>query len=106
MFDPASNMASASIAVGPVNEAAAFIPFVLAKKRYLVAPIQSVHSGRNVYIVGNQQSLAGFKFENEALMPTTVVIVRQQANHPAAAFHLERRSLLADRLVKLGIGWL
>jgi len=75
MFYPTCNVVSTSIAVSPVDEATAFIPLILAKKQDSVAPIQTIDTGRNINVVGHQQGLSGFEFENESLVPTTVIVI-------------------------------
>lgn len=75
MFYPACNVVSTSIAVSPVDEATAFIPLILAKERHFVAPIQTANTGRNINVVGHQQGLSGFEFENKSLVPTAVIVV-------------------------------
>lgn len=77
MFYPTGNVISTSIAVSPVDEATAFIPLILAKKQHFVAPIQAIDPGRNVDVVGHKQGLSGFEFENEPLVPTAVIVIRE-----------------------------
>ncbi len=75
MFCPTCDVVSTSIAVSPVDEATAFVPLVLAKERHSVAPIQTINTGRNINVVGHQQGLSGFEFENKSLVPAAVIVI-------------------------------
>lgn len=103
MFYPTCDVVSTSITVSPVDQATAFIPLVLAKERHSVAAIQTINTGRHVNVVGHQQGLSGFEFQNKSLVPAAAVVVSKQASHPAASLDLERRLALTYRPVKLRV---
>jgi len=54
VFQPATYVAVARIAVGPVDDAPSWVPFILTMKLYRVSRFYTVYSWRQVNVVGDQ----------------------------------------------------
>ena len=78
MLDP-TGIASApvGIAVGPVQNASGFVPFVLAANPRAVIGLDR-HPGGEIDVVGDEQRSSVFKGEDEALMAAALVVIRQE----------------------------
>ena len=99
MLQPARYVAASGVSVCPVDDAAFGVPFILTRERYSVAVIQGWDAGRDVDVVGDQQGLTGCQLEDEALMATAVVVVREHASdHPVTA-DLNATLLGSERIV-------
>lgn len=81
-------MASTGIVVGPVDDPAFGVPFILAVELHRVSCLQRRDSWSEVDVVCDQQGLSGLEFEDEPLMPAPVVVVRQQLDHLALTLDL------------------
>lgn len=76
------------VMVRPVDDAAFFIPDILAVKADAVAYVKSVDSRGDVDVVCHQQCLSRRELKDESLMSLSVQIVRENANHRALSFDL------------------
>ena len=78
MAYPAAVFVAERVVVGPVDQAAAIIPFIDAAKADAVAEADR-HAARHVEVVRNQQRLPARHLHDETLVPGAVVIVGNQA---------------------------
>ena len=69
VFQPTCDMPAIRVVVGPVNDTALRVPFVLAKKFYRVPCSQGIDSRSQVNVMTDQNCLAGVELQNEPLMP-------------------------------------
>ena len=74
--------------VRPMDDAAFFVPDILAVEADRVAHLKAVDSRGDVDIVRHQQGLSGRKLNDESLVSRPVQIVWQNANHCALGFNL------------------
>ena len=81
-------MAATGITVRPMNDASFFVPLEFAIERNGISLAEGKKSGGEVNVVGNKQSLAGLKLQEKALMPASMVVVRQDLDDDAASFRL------------------
>jgi hypothetical protein len=76
VFDPSRCVMPIWVAMCPVNRSALFVPLIFAEKSYFVANVERDNPRCQVNIVGNQDCLARFEFNDKSLVSTPVVIVR------------------------------
>lgn len=81
-------MTSLRIPMRPVNDAALFATFELAVKRHGVPGSEGRYPGRKIDVVRYEQGPARIDFQNESLMATAVVVVRQNTQHLAGPLNL------------------
>jgi hypothetical protein len=98
VFDPAIGMAALWVAVRPMDNAPLFVPLVFAAKLNRVARIQGHHAAGQIDIVRHQQFLPGVQFDDEFLVPNSIVIVRQNADYASCILNLDIPSMLRERL--------
>ena len=96
VFDPARRVTFAWVAVCPVNHAAFGVPFILAAERHQVAFAKPDNSRCQIDVVRDEQRLARGKRHDEALMPPSVVVVREHPSHDALPFHLNVAGALLE----------
>lgn len=96
VFDPSRRVMPIWVAMCPVNRSALFVPFIFAKKTYFVANLERDNSRCEVNIVGNQDCLARFEFNDKSLMSIPVVIVRQEPTDPTRSLHLKIALVLIE----------
>ncbi len=95
IFNPARRVTFAWIAVCPVHHAAFGVPFIYATERYQIAFAKADHSRCQINVVRDEQCLTRGERNDEALMSTSVVIVREQLSNNALPLHLKvARALL------------
>ena len=103
VFEPAHRVTIAWVAVCPVDHAALGVPFILAAERHHVAFAKADNSRRQIDVVRDEQRLTRGERHDEALMPASVVVVREHPANDALPFHLHvARALLegaGERLV-------
>jgi hypothetical protein len=76
VFDPSRGVTPIWVAMRPVNCSALFVPLIFAEECYLVANVERDNSRCQVNIMGNQDCLAGFEFNDKSLVAIPLVIVR------------------------------
>ena len=81
-------MTTLRIMVRPMDNAAFFVPDILAVEADTVAYLESVDSRGDVDVMRDQQRLSRRKLNDKSLVSRTVQIVGQNANHLALAFDL------------------
>ena len=96
MFDPSRSVMPIWVVMCPVNRSALFVPLIFAEKSYFVASLERDNSRCQVNIVGNQECLAGFEFNDESLMSTPVVIVREEPNDRPRSLDLKIALVLIE----------
>jgi hypothetical protein len=84
------------IAMSPVNDATAFVPFVLAEHFHNVAFSKRRYSRRKVDVVGNQRSQPWRHFNDESLMSGAFIVIGQDSSHAANGFQLHITALACD----------
>jgi hypothetical protein len=80
----------------PVNRSTLFVPLIYAEKSYSVANLERDNSRRQVNIVSNQECLAGFEFNDESLMSTPIVIVREEPSDRPRSLDLKVALVLIE----------
>jgi len=88
VFYPACDMPALRVMVCPMDDAAFFVPNILAVETDAVAYLNSVEARCNVDVVCQQQCLSRRKLNYESLLSQPVQIVWQNANHLALTFDL------------------
>src|ERR1044072_8248822 len=96
VFDPSRLVTLARVAVGPVNQPACVVPFILAFKRNNVAFAKPDDSWRQVNVVCDKKRLPRRESHHEALMPAAVVVVRKHTANEALPFHLQVTCVLLE----------
>ena len=88
VINPAIGMVIAPrVAVGPVDNASLFIPFVFAFEADFLAFAQVFDVRRKVNVVADEDSMGRAEANNEALVAGADVVVGQQAFDGANAFY-------------------
>jgi hypothetical protein len=72
-----------------MNDASLRVPVILPTERHLVPLSQTRYSWCDIHVVGDEQCLTGTKFQDEPLMSTALVVVRENSLDHALAFHLK-----------------
>ena len=86
MFQPARLMPAIRIMVGPVNYTTLVIPFIFSLESDGISRLQGCYPRCHIDIVGDEQCLSGIQSENEALMTTALVVIREYPDYrPLAA---------------------
>ena len=83
-----------------MNDAALRVPVILPAERHFVSLSQTRYSWCNIDVVGDEQCLTGAKFQDEPLMSTAFVVVRENSLDHAVAFHLKLAGLLFEGATK------
>ena len=96
VFDPSRSVVPIWVAMCPVNRSTLFVPLIFAKKSYFVANLERDNSRCQVKIVGNQECLARFEFNDESLMSTPVVIVREEPSDRPRSLDLKIALVLIE----------
>ena len=91
-------MLAVRIVMRAVNHAALFVPLVHPVEGYRITGRKRAESGGNVDIVGEQEGLPGRKAQDEPLMATTLVVVRQDPFDDAFSRHLDAAALILERV--------
>jgi hypothetical protein len=94
--DPARRVTAARVAVCPVNHAPFGVPFVLAAERHNIAFAKADDSRRQIDVVRDEKRLPRRERHDEALMPATVVVVREHPTNDALPFHLHMARVLLE----------
>lgn len=68
VLQPAADVATPWIVMGPVYYAAALVPLVLAVERHDVAARETVDARRKIDIVRDEQRVAGIEGQDKTLM--------------------------------------
>jgi hypothetical protein len=89
-------MSLAGVVVCPMNDAAFRVPVILPSERHLVSLSQAGYSRRDINVVGDEQGLTRAKFQNETLMPASVIVVRKNSLDHALAFDLKVAGVLFE----------
>jgi hypothetical protein len=79
-----------------MDDAALRAPFILAPEHHLIAPSQVRYSRREIDVVGDEQGLARAEFQDEALVPASVVVVWQYPLDHAPALNLKVAGVLLE----------
>lgn len=94
VLQPSPWPAPARVVVGPMEDPALVVPFILPAKRDPVARPQVGKPGREVYVVADKQRLPRADPEDESLVSRAVIVVAKNTLDDAAAFdHLPRAML-------------
>src|SRR6266511_801222 len=96
VFDPSRSVMPIWVAMRPVNRSALFAPLIFAEKSYFVANVERDNSRCQVNIVGDQDCLARFEFNDKSLMSTPVVIVREEPTDRPRSLHLKIALVLIE----------
>lgn len=96
MPDPARRVTFARVAVCPVNHAPFGVPLVLAAERHNIAFAKADDSRRQIDVVRDEKRLPRRESHDEALMPATVVVVREHPPNDALPFHLHVTRVLLE----------
>src|ERR1051326_8733486 len=103
---PPCGMPALRVVVCPMDDAAFFVPDILAEEANGVAYLKLVDSRGDVDVVCDENCLSRRKLNNESLVSRPALIVRQNANHRPLAFNLyaahSTREGAADRVVVYG----
>ena len=78
VFYPSCCVLAFWVVMCPVNCSTLFVPLVLAEKFNFVAGLERDNSRGQINIVGNQECLACFEFNDKSLMSTPIVVVRKK----------------------------
>ena len=97
VLDPPVHMAALRIAMRPMDDATALIPFVLAVELDMVAGLQRRNPSSQVDIVRHQHCPSGAQLNDESLVPAAIVVVRKESADPATAFDLNVASMALER---------
>jgi hypothetical protein len=103
VLDPAGHVSSVWVSVCPMYDAALVVPLVDTFERDLVADLQRRDSRSNVYVVRYQECLSGGQFNDEALMPCPLGVVRQDTHYRSGSFDLQIAGLLGKRSRQDGV---
>ena len=82
-------MSPAGVVVCPMNDAPFPAPLILPSERHPVPLSQAGYSRRDIDVVGDEQGLPRAKYQDETLMPTSVVVVTKNSPDHAPAFDLK-----------------
>lgn len=99
MLNPSPGMALLGIVMGPVDDPAFVVPFILAVKRDCISNTQVLDAWREIDVVGNENRLALRDLNYKPLMPDTFVIILQDLNDLPSGFDLKIRLLLRVRVL-------
>ena len=88
MLDPAGHVAALRIAMRPVDDAAALVPFVLAIELDRVAGLDRSNTIGQIDVVGHQHRLPGSQLNYESLVPAPFVVVGKDPADAAASLDL------------------
>ena len=75
--------------MGPVDQAAVGIPFVLSRKFHGITNLEPGYARGQVDVVGHQQGLAGGQPEDEALVTAPPGVILEKFDYPARTAYLE-----------------
>ena len=89
VLEPAAGMSPSRVVVRPMNNAPIRIPFIHPTELH-VAPLLNVrYTRRDVDVVSDKQGLPRPKFQDETLMPASIVVVRQHPLDHSLPFNLK-----------------
>ena len=88
MSQPSIGVLVRRITVGPVDDAALWIPFVFTAVLDRVANPQVCDRWCEIRVVRDQQRLSGWQSNDETLMLAAVLVIRKQACHDADTLNL------------------
>jgi hypothetical protein len=72
-----------------MNDAPLRVPFIFAPELHFVSLSQAVYSRRDIDVVGDEEGLPGAEYQDETLVPASLVIVREKSPDHAPAFDLK-----------------
>ena len=79
-------MSPAGVVVCPMNDAPLRVPVILTSECQLISLSQARYSRRDIDVVGDEQGLPRAKFQDETLMPTSIVVIWKDSLDHAPAF--------------------
>ena len=86
----------------PVHYSASLVPLVVPAECHLTSNSRRRNSRCYIDIVGDQNCLVFPDAHNEPLVPTTVVVVRQNLCNDPATLDVYTRAPIANRVLELG----
>lgn len=84
MQEITTGMSSVRIMMGPVDHPTLSVPFVLARKGYLISHSQAIDPGRNVNIMGDKHRVARLQAHNKPLVSGTFIVIGKNLGHGAS----------------------
>jgi len=69
-----------------MNDAPLRVPVILTSECQLISLSQARYSRRDIDVVGDEQGLPRAKFQDETLMPTSIVVIWKDSLDHAPAF--------------------
>jgi hypothetical protein len=79
-----------------MNDAPFRVPFILSSECHLVSLSQARYSRGNIDVVGDEQGLPRAKYQDEALMPASIGVVRENSLDHAPPFDLKVAGVLFE----------
>jgi len=103
VLEPAADMTTVRIVMRPVDDAALIVPLVFAEEFDAVPGREAGNARREIDIVRDEQRLTGAERQNEALVSTAVVVVREKSLNLTLAAHLKVATALLIRPLELRV---